>query len=564
MPKKIYKKTAEGNYSNKTYSPLGVIPTETEWNKVVRTDTAQTITGVKTFSNPIKRTSIKNAQVLATDSNGEVTAKTLSKSDVGLGNVDNTADSNKSVKHATSAVTATDATNAINLVSSDKKTKYTVDTITDLQIAVKRKMESEYHDFSYGIFFRDLDGKQYHGIESNNRRMIVAFDNTTNPTNSSDDIGYKMVDLCTVMSSGINDNDEKDYGGAIFANAISPNQSTGDNADLLLSASQEAAAKFKEAHGSAVNGGFGCLDGTARGSLFKSRINGDSGKIYTSALMFRRNLESNDADLMASQSTANSLMPCFSIYNGIQVTTSGTIYNKNDTIDVLKDRNEQNAAFLAYSKTGKNVDIDRITGNYQPKGSYVTTNTEQTISAKKTFSTTPVLSAIKNKKVIGTDANGLVEAHTLGISDITNLQSTLNGKANSSHTHTISQITNLQTTLNNKQDKIEYPCRFDGSGSNYVKLLRDGTNNYSAHIQHGSATYNSSSQYPSISVSFPYAFGGRPTVVVTFAPSSNSTSAEEALKVTNITATGFSVITRMSASVSSGYFRINWIAIYTV
>ena len=451
MPKKIYKKTAEGNYSNKTYSPLGVIPTETEWNKVVRTDTAQTITGVKTFSNPIKRTSIKNAQVLATDSNGEVTAKTLSKSDVGLGNVDNIADSNKSVKHATSAVTATDATNAINLVSSDKKTKYTVDTITDLQIAVKRKMESEYHDFSYGIFFRDLDGKQYHGIESNNRRMIVAFDNTTNPTNSSDDIGYKMVDLCTVMSSGINADDEKDYGGAIFANAISPNQSTGDNADLLLSASQEAAAKFKEAYGSAVNGGFGCLDGTARGSLFKSRINSDSGKIYTSALMFRRNLESNDADLMASQSTANSLMPCFSIYNGIQVTTSGTIYNKNDTIDVLKDRNEQNAAFLAYSKTGKNVDIDRITGNYQPKGSYVTTNTEQTISAKKTFSTTPVLSAIKNKKVIGTDANGLVEAHTLGISDITNLQSTLNGKANSSHTHSISQINNLQSALNGKQ-----------------------------------------------------------------------------------------------------------------
>ena len=459
MPKKIYKKTAEGNYSNKTYSPLGVIPTETEWNKVVRTDTAQTITGAKTFNAPANKNGVEQAtatfktsnggQLIVgkegpnsgtrlrfdqtagttrlqfrasatpgamvwsqpekgatlffdlTDSagsstrttldakngalartsdigNGKITIqkngtdvgsftvnqgnaktinRTLSKSDVGLGNVDNTADSAKSVKYAAGS---SYATNARNLISSDEKIKYTVDTITDLQIAVKRKMESEYYDFSYGIFFRDLDGKQYHGIKYNNRRMIVAFDNRTDPTNSSDDIGYKMVDLCTVMSSGINANDEKDYGGAIFANAISPNQSTGDNADLLLSASQEAAVKFKEAHGSAVNGGFGCLDGTARGSLFKSRINSDSGKIYTSALMFRHNLESNDADLMASQSTANSLMPCFSIYNGIQVTTSGTIYNKNDTIDVLKDRNEQNAAFLAYSKTGKNVDMDRI------------------------------------------------------------------------------------------------------------------------------------------------------------------------------------------------------------
>jgi hypothetical protein len=36
------------------------------------------------------------------------------------------------------------------------------------------------------------------------------------------------------------------------------------------------------------------------------------------------------------------------------------------------------------------------------------------------------------------------------ISDITNLQTTLNGKANSSHTHTIANVTGLQTELNNK------------------------------------------------------------------------------------------------------------------
>ena len=233
------------------------------------------------------------------------------------------------------------------------------------------------------------------------------------------------------------------------------------------------------------------------------------------------------------------------------------------------------------------MDIDRITEDYQLKGSYVTTNTEQTISAKKTFSTTPVLSALKNKKVLGTDANGLIEAHTLGISDISNLQSTINGKANVGHTHAISKITNLQSTLNGKanashthtisqintlqdaldrkQNKIEYPCSFDNSSSNSVKLSRDGTDNYYVNIQRGNVTYNgSTTQFPEINVTFPQAFNGTPTVVVTFTPTSNSTGTYEALKVLNITSRGFSVITRMSASISSGYFRFNWIAIYTV
>lgn len=41
-------------------------------------------------------------------------------------------------------------------------------------------------------------------------------------------------------------------------------------------------------------------------------------------------------------------------------------------------------------------------------------------------------------------------AHTHAISDVTNLQTTLDGKAASSHTHTIANITNLQTTLDGK------------------------------------------------------------------------------------------------------------------
>ena len=155
--------------------------------------------------------------------------------------------------------------------------------------------------------------------------------------------------------------------------------------------------------------------------------------------------------------------------------------------------------------------------------------------------------------------------HTHAISEITNLQTSLNGKANASHTHTISQINTLQDALDRKQNKIEYPCSFDDSSSQGVKLSRDGTNSYYVDIQRGNVTYNgSTTQYPEINVTFPHEFNGTPTVVVTFTPTSNSTGTYEALKVLNVTSRGFSVITRMSASISSGYFRFNWIAIYTV
>ena len=400
----------------------------------------------------------------------------LSKNDVGLGNVDNTADKDKNVKHASSA---DDSTNAFNLVSSDKHTKYTAQDFLQIYTDLDTKIPTELHDLSYGVFFRNSDGSQYTGTDGGNfpeRRMITTFDNTTNPHDSDPNIGSKMVDLGTVMSAGVDSDDPQNFGGAIFANFIGPNNSVGEYSEILRQASQVASDKFRETHGASLDGGFGCLAGTAKGSLFTSRIVSSTGDIYTSALMFKPNVNSNDPDFQGNGNIAMEMkMPCFSIYNGIQVTTSGPIYDRNDVIDPLRDRNNYSVAFLAYSKTGQNVDIDRITEDYQPKGSYATTNTEQTISAKKTFSTIPVLSTLKNKKVLGTDANGLIEEHTLGISDISNLQSTINGKANSSHTHSISQITSLQSILNGKVNsddllKITGSSGLNGSDWHYRKI----------------------------------------------------------------------------------------------
>ena len=49
--------------------------------------------------------------------------------------------------------------------------------------------------------------------------------------------------------------------------------------------------------------------------------------------------------------------------------------------------------------------------------------------------------SLKNRKVIGTSSEGTLEAHELAISDIKELQTTLNGKAPSSHSHTFASIT---------------------------------------------------------------------------------------------------------------------------
>jgi uncharacterized protein YukE len=58
--------------------------------------------------------------------------------------------------------------------------------------------------------------------------------------------------------------------------------------------------------------------------------------------------------------------------------------------------------------------------------------------------------ALNGKAASNHTHNYAPSSHNHTIAQITNLQSTLNGKAASSHNHTIAQITNLQSTLDGK------------------------------------------------------------------------------------------------------------------
>ena len=348
-------------------------------------------------------------------SSGKTINLTIAKSDVGLGNVDNTADKDKSVKYASSAG---DASNAFKLVSEDKQTEYDWITI-------------------HNIFDRISDLERYTKVYS-----------------------------------------------------VDTNTTTSNN------------------HGTPINSKF----------------------------------ESNAEMISSDMSTQFDTYP-----------TNQCIY-ADRVGDVTPNE----------LKVGDIIVIDGYLSRYVSDKTTVSTSSSgqaSVIRVKFTAINKQYLDRINGKANVG---------HTHAISEITNLQSTLNGKANASHTHTISQINTLQDALDRKQNTIQNPCSFTGSNGNYVKLIRAGTNNYYVEIEHGSVTYNgSATQYPEINVTFPHNFNvesvnDKPTVIVSFAPTSNSTGTYEALKVINVTSTGFTVITRMSASISGGYFRVNWIAIYTV
>ena len=82
-------------------------------------------------------------------------------------------------------------------------------------------------------------------------------------------------------------------------------------------------------------------------------------------------------------------------------------------------------------------------------------------------------------------------SHSHSISDVTDLQTTLDGKAASSHTHTIANVTDLQTTLDGKAPKSHASTATTygaGTSSNYGHVkLSDATNGTAAAASGGMA-----------------------------------------------------------------------------
>jgi hypothetical protein len=89
------------------------------------------------------------------------------------------------------------------------------------------------------------------------------------------------------------------------------------------------------------------------------------------------------------------------------------------------------------------------------------------------------------------------DAHTHAIADVTNLQTTLDGKADDAHNHTIADITNLQTTLDGKADDADVTAKQDKASTgtaaptttpSYVGQMNIDTTNKRYYIAEGTAS----------------------------------------------------------------------------
>lgn len=94
----------------------------------------------------------------------------------------------------------------------------------------------------------------------------------------------------------------------------------------------------------------------------------------------------------------------------------------------IKQININNATYDINLPNGVSVDVQAVKAAGSVTAGSVTANSIADTS-------------LKNRKVIGTSSEGTLEAHELAISDIKDLQTTLNGKAPSSHSHTFASIT---------------------------------------------------------------------------------------------------------------------------
>ena len=104
--------------------------------------------------------------------------------------------------------------------------------------------------------------------------------------------------------------------------------------------------------------------------------------------------------------------------------------------------------------------------------SWNSTTSNSKVPSEKLTKHTHTISNVTN---LQTTLDGKASStHTHTISDVTNLQTTLDGKASSSHSHSISDVTNLQTSLNGKINTSDIANNLTTTSSGKVLDARQG------------------------------------------------------------------------------------------
>lgn len=400
---------------------------------------------------------------------------THSKSDVGLGNVDNTADIDKSVKYAGSSgssntVVYTALTNTdLNTLQTEGRWYYAGggNTCTNIPVAsaafelyVGRNASGwRYQQFtvtSGEIYIRVFDSSNWGSW----RKLAFTSDTVT----AASSVPWSGITgkptTFTPASHTHNYAGSSSAGGTANASYKLSNVGQITTVDALNNFNE--ANVFKYATMSALDGlnGLGKNDGIILSAPWSSANYGHQifldDNSYTIAHRYRNS---------GTWSAWKTLIDSSNI--GSQSVSHASTADSTTTATQLSS-SAGSATQPVYFSGGKPVATTYTLGKSVPSNAVFTdTNTWRGIQNNLTSdSTTDSLSAAQGKVLKGLVDGKAASSHTHAIAQISNLQSTLDGKSNTNHTHDLNQMIN--TLTNGTSDPVDtdyYIAQYAGGGS---------------------------------------------------------------------------------------------------
>ena len=407
---------------------------------------------------------------------------THSKSDVGLGNVDNTADIDKSVKYAGSSgssntVVYTALTNTdLNTLQTEGRWYYAGggNTCTNIPVAsaafelyVGRNASGwRYQQFtvtSGEIYIRVFDSSNWGSW----RKLAFTSDTVT----AASSVPWSGITgkptTFTPASHTHNYAGSSSAGGTANASYKLSNVGQITTVDALNNFNE--ANVFKYATMSALDGlnGLGKNDGIILSAPWSSANYGHQifldDNSYTIAHRYRSS---------GTWSAWKTLIDSSNI--GSQSVSHASTADSTTTAIQLSS-SAGSATQPVYFSGGKPVATTYTLGKSVPSNAVFTdTNTWRGIQNNLTSdSTTDSLSAAQGKVLKGLVDGKAASSHTHAIAQISNLQSTLDGKSNTNHTHDLNQMIN--TLANGTSDPVDadyYIAQYAGGGSTTTTYYR--------------------------------------------------------------------------------------------
>lgn len=312
----------------------------------------------------------------------------VTKSQVGLGNVDNTADANKSVKHATTSDTASTATTLTGLTA-------TVAELNKLDGVTATAAELNYTDGVTSNIQTQLDGKQT--TISGAATTITGSNLTASRALISNSSGKVAVSAVTSTELGYLDGVTSSIQTQLDGKqaTVTGGASTITGSNLTASRALVSDGNGKVAVSAVTSTELGYLDGVT--SAIQTQLDGKATSGHTHSSYVNQNAFSN-VTVGTTTIAADSVTDTLTLVAGGNVTI---------TPDTANDKITIAATDTTYGAAGSSLGLVKTGGDVTISSGVITVNDD---------------------------------SHNHVISNVDGLQSALDGKAASGHTHTAADV----------------------------------------------------------------------------------------------------------------------------